>query len=299
MISIIGSNGLLANEIALFCNSNQIEIQCYGRRKPLLHSFSKFHEIDLINENLDLNELSKSDVIIYACGAGIQSNLKDTYESIYKLNTFLPIDIYNELNKIKFEGMFVTFGSCFEIGNNSKERKFTEIELTTSVLDIPNDYCISKRLLTRFISSKQNQSFKHLHIILPTIYGEKEASHRLIPYTVSSIKKNDVMQFTSGEQIRQYLYVGDVPKILFQLISSDREGIFNLSGIETFSVRDIVEKIYKFYGLLIDENLFSKTGRDDVAMKNLQLDDSLIKSILPLFEYSKFDEILKLYDKCN
>lgn len=298
MISIIGANGLLANEIGLFCNDNNLEVYSFGRREPLLHSFNKFYKIDLITEKLDFSELSKSEVIVYACGAGIQSNLKETCESIYKLNTFLPINIYNELNKIDFRGIFVTFGSCFEIGNNLKENKYTEIEVANSSLNVPNDYCISKRLLTKFISGKQNQTFKHLHIILPTIYGEKEASHRLIPYTVASIKKNEAMKFTSGEQIRQYLYAGDIPKIIFQLISSECEGIFNLSGIETYSVRNIIEKIYRFYGLSVSEELFGKAGRDDVGMKNLQLDSSLIHSILPSFEYSRFDEILKLYDRC-
>lgn len=298
MISIVGTNGLLANEFGLFFNDIGLDVDCYGRREPVNHKFNKFSKLDLINDNLDYNTLSKSEVIIYACGAGIQSNLKDSSESIYNLNTFLPINIYNELNKINFTGTFVTFGSCFEIGNNSNEIKFTETEVSSSSLEVPNDYCVSKRLLTRFVSSKCSKSLRHLHIILPTIYGENEASHRLIPYTVSALKKNQDMQFTSGEQIRQYLYVGDVPKIVHELVLFKHSGIYNLAGVETYSVRNIIEKIYKFYDFPLDESLFGKAGRADVGMKNLQLDGTLIESIIPFFKYSKFEEVLKLYDKC-
>ena len=296
-ISIIGTNGLLANEVGLFCNNNLIQLISYGRREPSVHTFQEFKKIDLITEKIDIAEVSQSDVIIYACGAGVQSNLKDSVESIYNLNTYTPINICNELNKIGYKGTFVSFGSCFEIGNNAKLIEFTEIDIASSMLDVPNDYCVSKRLLTKFVISKQ-QTFKHLHLILPTIYGEKEAEHRLVPYTVSSIKRKEPMQFTSGKQIRQYLYAGDVPRIIFELIALEKAGIYNLSGIETYSVRALVEEIYKFYGLHTNEELFGKAERSDVGMQNLQLDGTLIKSILPDFKYNRFDEILKLYDQC-
>lgn len=294
-ISIIGTNGFLANEIGLFCTNNLIQVILYGRREPTIHIFQEFNKIDLITEKINVSKLLKSDVIIYASGAGVQSNRTELVESIYNINTYVPINICNELNNIGYEGIFVTFGSCFEIGNNIKSSKFTETDILTSMLFAPNDYCISKRLLSRFVASKK-QNFKHLHLILPTVYGEKEAEHRLIPYTVSSIKRNVSMQFTSGKQIRQYIYVGDVVKIIFELISLNRYGIYNLSGEETYSVRALIEEIHKFYGYDTGEELFGKVERVDIGMRNLQLDDTLIKSLLPDFKYSRLNEILKLYD---
>jgi nucleoside-diphosphate-sugar epimerase len=131
---------------------------------------------------------------------------------------------------------------------------------------------------------------------LPTIYGEKEAQHRLIPYTIAAIKNNQPMQFTRGLQIRQYLYAGDIPAIVFDLILLGKKGVFNISGTETYSVREIVEIIYKFYGLEISEELFGKAERADVGMSNLQLNDSLLKSLLPSAKYTLFYDSLKYYD---
>lgn len=296
-ISLIGTNGLLANEVGLFCNINSIKVISYGRREPKIHLYQEFNKIDLTIEKIDISKLSKSDVIIYACGAGVQSNLIESIESIYNLNTYTPLNICNELNSIGYKGIFVTFGSYFEIGNNEKSIEFNEIDITNSTLEVPNDYCVSKRLLTKFVASKQ-QNFKHLHLILPSIYGEREAEHRLIPYTVSSLKKNLSMQFTSGKQIRQYLYAGDVPKIIFKLIFLKKEGIFNLPSAETYSVRILVEEIYKFYGINTNEELFGKAERADIDMQNLQLDSTIVKLLLPDFKYNKLNEILKLYDKC-
>lgn len=296
-ISIIGTNGLLANEVGLFCNINQMDLISYGRREPCIHTFQEFNKVDLITEKVDISKLAKSEVIIYTCGAGIQSNLNESIDKIYNLNTYIPINICNELDNIGYEGTFVTFGTCFEIGNNSRSVEFTETDVVNSMLDVPNDYCVSKRLLSKFVASKEHK-FKHIHLLLPTIYGEKEAKHRLIPYTVSSIKNNLKMQFTKGNQIRQYLYAGDVPKIIFELIYIRKEGIINLPGLEIFSVRNIVEEIYKFYGINTNEKLFGKAERADVGMQNLQLDGTMVKLLLPNFKYEKFTEILKLYDKC-
>jgi len=297
IVSIIGTNGLLANEFGLYCNKHNYSLLSYGRRIPKLHKFDEFIFLDLEKEKVNLDKISQSDVIIYTAGAGIQSNIKNSFESINNLNANIPIDICNKLNNIQFKGVLITFGSCFEIGKNTANIQFTENQVCNSNLDVPNEYCISKRLLSRFVNSF-NPSYKHLHFILPTIYGEREAAHRLIPYMVNSIKNKENMQFTSGTQIRQYLYSGDVPEIVFKLMPLVNKGIYNLSGVETLSVREIVEKVYKFYNLKINEELFGKAEREDSGMQNLQLDGSIVKLKLPNFNYTTFIESLELYDKC-
>lgn len=297
-VSIIGTNGLLATEIGLFCNKNNINVKAFGRRKPDLYSYNQFEMLDLMTEQIDTESLLDSDIIFYTTGAGIQSNLKDSFETIYKLNTYVPILLRKRLSERGFKGTLVTFGSCFEIGNNNEPIIFNEDNVVTSMLDVPNDYCVSKRIFTRYMTSDYLNSFAHLHIILPTIYGEKEAAHRLIPYTVAAIKNMEPMQFTKGTQIRQYLYAGDIPAIVFDLIDKNCKGVINISGIETYTVRQIVEMIYSFYGIEITEELFGKAERTDVGMLNLQLDGSKLKSILPKAHYTTFKDSLKLYNAC-
>lgn len=297
-ISIIGANGLLATEIGVFCEKNSISVKTFGRRAPERYTCSEFYKTDLTVDQLKIKNVLDSEIIFYTTGAGIQSNLNDPVISIYHLNAFTPIEICKELSKSGYKGTFVTFGSCFEIGNNNKSIRFSENDVAKSVLEVPNDYCVSKRLLTRYVSSSLKSSFKHLHIILPTIYGEKEALHRLIPYAVSSIKKSEPMQFTRGLQIRQYLYAGDIPKIIFDLVHMGKEGILNISGTETYTVREIVEMIYSFYGRKTSDDLFGKAERADVGMLDLQIDDSQLKKILPNIKYTKFIDSLKMYDQC-
>jgi nucleoside-diphosphate-sugar epimerase len=297
IVSIIGSNGLLSSEIGIYCNNNNFSVYTYGLGEPKSHKSVKYFKTNLLEAKLDFEELVKSDLIVYASGAGIQSNLSESYNDIYYLNTLMPISICKELSNLSFKGTFVTFGSYFEIGNNSNEVKFSEVALSNSSLSVPNDYCISKRLLTKYVISANN-TFKHIHLVLPTIYGEREGIHRLIPYTISNIKNNEIPQFTNGEQIRQYLYVGDIPKIIFHLMENNIEGMLNLPGEETYSIREIIHKIFKYYNLECSNMNFGTASRPDVGMLNLQLCSNLSKKALHGFKYSEFNDVLIKYDQC-
>ncbi len=296
-VTLIGSNGLLADSIGVYCNTHNFELVVWGLDKPLNHLYTSFEQVNLISGQPDYSTLKTSDVIIYAVGAGIQSNLKESSDLIYNLNVFTPVRICNELDKIGYEGSFITFGSYFEIGENIDDIKFDEQSLINSMRNVPNDYCVSKRMLTRFINSKKHK-YNHLHAILPTIYGERESAHRLIPYTVKALKYNEALKFTSGNQVRQYLYIDDLPHILFSLINNGSSGIFNLPGSETFTVRQLVKKVFDFYGKEFSEEIFGSVQRADVGMLNLQMNGDKLNNEIPSVSYSNFSECLKRYDLC-
>lgn len=295
-ISIIGTNGFLSTEIGKYCNRHNIEVVSYGLSEPLAHEITEFVKVNLLDSKINVSKLAQSDIIIYASGAGIQSNLKESYELIYRLNTYVPIEISCQLAEVGFEGTLVTFGSYFEIGNNEENILFDETAVSTSLLAMPNHYCLSKRILTRYVSSTFAK-FNHLHIILPTIYGHGEASHRIIPYTVNAIKNNIPLQFTNGYQIRQYLFAGDIPQMLLDLVQRREKGIINIPGKETYSIRQLIAIIFDYFNKTVNQDLFGKAIREDVGMQNLQLDGSLIDQILPHAHYTSLKEALKLYDR--
>ena len=174
----------------------------------------------------------------------------------------------------------ISFGSYFEIGENTENRSFSENDLLLSMRRVPNAYCISKRLLSRYFSSASDK-IPFLHFILPTIYGENENENRLIPYLLRAIKNGEKLSFTSGEQVRQYLYVDEVPKIIEEAI--DRHipsGIYNIEGNETLSVKQLVCMLLEAHGINPDMSIFGTVKRQDEGMKILQLDGSKLNSLI-------------------
>lgn len=279
-ITILGTNGFLSRAIALYCNEKHYTLNMYGLNEPVGHEYDTFHKVNLMTDDLNNEDIIQSDIIVYAIGAGIQSNLKEGNDLIYNLNVNVPVKICNSLKTAEYKGCFITFGSVFEMGETKEERYFTEEDVLTSICPAPNDYTVSKRMLSRFIDSYKHD-FTHWHFFIPTIYGEKENPLRLIPYTINAIKNKEKLHFTAGDQTRQYIYVGEVPCMIDLAYSKKLpSGIYNIQGKDTLTVREIVTKIHKHFNVEVPDDCFGSVKRADVGMKYLALDGTKLKNAI-------------------
>lgn len=277
-ISILGTNGFLSTAIAKYYNQQGWDLVMYGLDEPKGHEYSKFYKVDLMNSELDYSILLNSDIIIYAIGAGIQANLHEGYDLIYNLNVTVPIAICNRLKELGYKGCLVTFGSVFEIGETRKMKKFTEKDILSSTSTASNDYAISKRMLSAFVASYKHD-YRHWHFYIPTIYGEGENSKRLIPYTIYSIRNNESLNLTSGDQIRQYIYVNEIPRMLGLAYQKGiPSGVYNIEGKDTVTVKEIVTIVHHKLGVVVPDDCFGTAKRVDVGMKYLALDGEKLRN---------------------
>lgn len=294
-ISILGTNGFLSTAIAKYADEAGWNLDMYGLDEPRSHKYDNFYKVNLMDAALDCSGLLASEIIIYAIGAGIQSNLKEGNDLIYNLNVTVPVRICNALKAAGYRGKFITFGSVFEMGETTEERFFTEEDILTSLAVAPNDYTVSKRMLSRFISSYKHE-FTHWHFIIPTIYGESENPKRLIPYTINAIKNGEELHFTAGDQTRQYIHVSEVPRMIHMAYEKNiPSGIYNIQGKETVTVKEIVTLIHKVLGKKVAEGCFGSTQRADVGMKYLALDGSKLETAIKFVASIKLEDIIKRY----
>lgn len=279
-ISILGCNGFLSTAIAKYANSQEWELDMYGLDEPVGHTYCRFVKCNLMDAELDCSPLLDSNIIVYAIGAGIQSNLKEGFNLIYNLNVTAPVTICNKLKELGYQGCFVTFGSVFEMGETQECRFFSEEDIQTSTANAPSDYVVSKRMLTRFVTSYSHE-FTHWHFIIPTIYGPKENPKRLIPYTINAIKQGGELHFTAGDQTRQYIFVEEVPKLLELAYQKHLpSGMYNIEGRETLTVKEIVEKIHQAMGKEVPSGCFGTASRTDVGMKYLALNGKKLYDLI-------------------
>ena len=293
-ITVLGTNGLLSDCIGRYCNKHNHQLFMYGLDVPIGHTYDIFNQVNLINDNLNYDEIIQCDMIVYAAGAGIQSNLKESAGLIYTLNVTVPVKICNELKFNGYGGAFISFGSYFEIGENSENHCFTETELLQSQRKVVNDYSVSKRMFSRFIASVK-MPFRTLHFILPTIYGENEAPHRLIPYTINALKSDAEIAFTSGEQIRQYIYIDELVEIVFNANSKTiPSGLYNIEGAESLTVKKLVSNLFAAFNKPLPKSVFGKTQRTDTGMKNLQMNGQKLEQLIG---YKPTIKIIDVYDR--
>lgn len=293
--SILGTNGFLSTAIAKYCNAKGYELDMYGLDEPLGHRYDNFYKVNLMDAELDCSGLMDSDIIVYAIGAGIQANLKEGFNLIYNLNVTAPVTICNKLKELDYKGRFVTFGSVFEMGETKEERFFTEEDVLASTCPAPNDYTVSKRMLSKFVASYKHD-FTHWHFYIPTIYGAGENPKRLIPYVVNAIRSGEELHFTAGDQVRQYVHVSEVPRLIDLAYQKNLpSGLYNIEGKETLTVKELVMLIHKSMGKEVPEGCFGSVQRADVGMKYLALDGEKLNTSIGYETQITITEVLSDY----
>lgn len=295
-VSILGSNGFLSTAIGRYANAQGWTLDVYGLDAPRAHECDSFHCVNLMDAELDCSPLLDSDIIVYAIGAGIQANLKEGFNLIYSLNVTAPVQICNKLKELGYRGCFVTFGSFFEMGETREQRFFTEADLLSSACAAPNDYTVSKRMLSRFVASYKHD-FTHWHFYIPTIYGAGENPKRLIPYIIGALRNGDELHFTAGDQTRQYVHVSEVPRMLEQAFAQHLpSGLYNIEGSETMTVREIVTMLHHAFGREVPEGCFGSVERADVGMKFLALDGSKLREAIGFRATTRITDVISTYE---
>lgn len=294
-VSILGTNGFLSTAIAKYANKEGWTLDLYGIDKPKGHKFNNFYEINLMDLELNCTSLMDSDMIIYTIGAGIQSDLNEGLNLIYNLNVTAPVTICNKLKELNYQGCVVTFGSVFEMGETKEHRFFTEQDILTSTCPAPNDYTVSKRMLSRFVSSYKHD-FTHWHFYIPTIYGAGENPKRLIPYIIHAIKNDGDLHFSAGDQTRQYIYVNEIPRMLSMSFEKNLpSGVYNIQGKETLTVKEIVSNIHNAMGKNVPVGCFGRLQRTDECMKYLALDGTKLKNATGFDAITNIEDVVETY----
>ena len=183
-------------------------------------------------------------------------------------------------------------------GNDEMYKSFDEDELLHSCLPVTNDYVLSKRLFTHYIHNA-NFVFRKYHFVLPNLFSRDEVGTRLLPYVVNYLRErkkcNKVEQprFSSGSQIRQYVFIEEVIEAIFKCIEGKVvSGIYNIGGGQTATIREFIEELFNAFGIDVDEQMFGKELRRDNDILSLSLNDAkLYKAI----NYSPIVKIIDIY----
>lgn len=302
-ISIIGTNGMLSIALTKYfsANSNNV-VNVFGLEPPKGYKYTSFYQVNLLNEKINYEQLLTSDVIFYAAGAGVQAAIQTDATLMYTLNVNVPIEITLQLKKKGYKGKYISFGSYMEIGiNNNEKHAFTEEEVVCSSLPVTNDYCLSKRLYSRYMQDFQAE-YTHWHFILPNMFSKEDfkPGTRLIPYILQYIQQTKQgtnpppPSFSAGTQLRQFIFLDEMVELLSQIINkSIPSGIYNIGGGEFFSIKDLIKRIFTFYNMDCKESYFGQSVRRDGDIKSLKLSGEKLFTALGILPSIKIENLLQ------
>ena len=264
LISYIQHNKSLSKNLS-FIIFDEIKKKSLYKIVPYLYPGSK----------LDYGLLFESDVIINFTAMGLNGVDSKNKNLLYEINLYEPIRMANALEKNKYKGKIISFGSSHEIGKTMSNEKFNEEQILNSTYKCLNDYGVSKRLLTKFISNSTNLDWTHL--ILPNIYGINfEPEHRIIPYLLKCINTNISPIIKNINNNRQFLNVLDLCDLLTKIILSNTSfsGIYNVAPDESLTIKElilIIERVYNKKFTRRNELLKNEDNGDSLLLNNKKL----------------------------
>ena len=300
-IAIIGSNGMLSVALTKAFMEDGHSVDVFGLEAPKDYVCTNFYSCNLLKDELDYDLLMKSDMIVYASGAGVQAALSTPASLMYALNVNVPIEITLQLKKREYKGIYVSFGSYMEIGLNDEDgRTFTEDEVVCSSLPVTNDYALSKRLYGRYMKDLI-ADYTHWHFILPNMfsYNDKKPGTRLIPYVLQYCREYNqgvhpqAPTFSAGTQTRQYILLEDIKNVLYKAVEAGMaSGLYNIGGGEFRSIRSFIESMFAAYHVPCKEEYFGKSIRRDGDIKSLRIDGNKLEKAIGYLPSATMAEIL-------
>lgn len=134
----------------------------------------------------------------------------------------------------------IFFGSIDEYG-----KRFGRIEEShVSVLPI-SSYAIGKSIAARKLEILAKQSrISMQHCLISNVYGPNQRDETLLP----QMKKATHFEFRGESYYRDYIYVGDLTKILTTLLTSDCSGRLNIGSGKTTHCFDFARKAWALMG---------------------------------------------------
>ncbi|MBE7170977.1 MAG: NAD-dependent epimerase/dehydratase family protein [Williamsia sp.] len=198
-------------------------------------------------ENL-FSYFGEPDLLIHLAWQGLPH-----YKELYHIsrNLFQQFAFIQNLVEHGLKDLLVT-GTCFEYGMQSGA-------LREDMTPLPeNPYAIAKDSLRKFIEVLQTKRGFHFKWVrLFYMYGKGQSPGSLIPLLEKAVSKGEqVFNMSGGEQLRDYLKVEEVARIIVKIaLQQTTGGIINCCSGKPVSVRSLVEKYLHENGLSIGLNL--------------------------------------------
>jgi len=188
------------------------------------------------------NILPQFDVCFHLAAYGVdyhQQNIRELIEG----NIDFTMDVLNFCKENATKKTIIT-GSCFEYGLN--EGKKLNEEDRVNPQSMYGSAKAASVIMARVFAEKNNIP---LVTVRPFgVFGENEGIHKLVPQLMQAVILNKTMEMTSGEQVRDYLYIKDLIEAYITIALTDVPlyEVYNVcSGVEV-KVKDIAMEVAKF-----------------------------------------------------
>lgn len=133
---------------------------------------------------------------------------------------------------------FIGIGSCFEYATDTTPRTESDPLAATGPNPMYSHCKLSLAAVSRMACQSAGITWTWARIF--NCYGEGEPRYKLVPQILRGLRGESI-PMSPGEQVRDYLHVGDVAAALVKLVESDMTGPVNICSGRGLTVRQLAQ----------------------------------------------------------
>ena len=196
-------------------------------------------------KTLDGKKLGKIDTVIHLASYGVNPKDNDI-DKMIESNISLTKDLILNLERVSCKNIIFT-GSGFEYGDKGKVKLKEDMELNPFSL-----YGATK--VSAFLIGKklcESLGINYINLRLFNIFGEYEGSNRLIPQIINNYLEGKELNFTAGNQVRDYLYIKDIIEVYEMILEKNiyNNETYNVCSSEEVTIKEFITKVADTIGI--------------------------------------------------
>jgi UDP-glucose 4-epimerase len=173
---------------------------------------------------------------------------------------------------------FIYFSSAEVYGDDIENTDITEL----TPVNPSTYYGIAKYAGEKLFSKvvHRNHGLSFIALRLPLVYGPLDPSHGYGPsgFIYSTIIGEEIKIWGKGEELREFVFIDDVIKLVHELAFSDYNGEVNIASGNSNSFTDILDMVRKISTSKIEVSFQSRTKpKVDIKFRKLRLLELLPK----------------------
>lgn len=196
-------------------------------------------------KTLDGKKLGKIDTVIHLASYGVNPKDNDI-DKMIESNINLTKDLILNLERVSCKNIIFT-GSGFEYGDKGKVKLKEDMELNPFSL-----YGATK--VSAFLIGKklcESLGINYINLRLFNIFGEYEGNNRLIPQIINNYLEGKELNFTAGNQVRDYLYIKDIIEVYEIILEKNiyNNETYNVCSSEEVTIKEFITKVADTIGI--------------------------------------------------
>lgn len=284
-VAIIGSNGFIGSHLTHYISKNtKNKLTLFGRSSVnSLNNNLPYYQIEKLSQK-KINELfSGIDLVYYLASGTIPSSSWENPITEVEQNLMPFLKFTEKISKLNIKKIVFVSSAGTIYGPSLKAMKEDSDKNPFSPYGIMK---LTIEHFLNFVKIKNNINFDIYRV--SNVYGEGQKTSNglgiINTFIESILTKQQIQIYGDGENIRNYIHVNDVVKLLSSSINSNlsKSQVFNLGSNETLSINKLVDILKTIIPIPFEVKYIKSRNSDNTVIK---INNSKILKFNPNFEF--------------